>query len=92
VVNTRRFLSTHPDRATPGLRALVEQLSVILDRAGRVADQAGTRVGGEQPASATRLVSMHDPHARPIAKGRLCKPGEFGYYAASRVMPRERCA
>jgi hypothetical protein len=54
VVNTRRFLSTHPDRATPGLRALVEQLSVILDRAGRVADQARTRVGGEQPASATR--------------------------------------
>jgi len=31
---------------------------------------------------------MHDPDARPIAKGRLGKPVEFGYYAASRVMPR----
>jgi transposase, IS5 family len=31
------------------------------------------------PASAGRLVSMHDPDARPIAKGRLGKPVEFGY-------------
>lgn len=27
----------------------------------------------------TRLVSLHDPDARPIAKGRLGKPVEFGY-------------
>ena len=31
------------------------------------------------PASATRLVSLHDPDARAIAKGRLGKPVEFGY-------------
>lgn len=31
------------------------------------------------PPSASRLVSMHDPDARPIAKGRLGKPVEFGY-------------
>ncbi len=31
------------------------------------------------PASANRLVSLHDPDARPIAKGRLGKPVEFGY-------------
>jgi IS5 family transposase len=24
-------------------------------------------------------VSLHDPHARPIRKGRLGKPVEFGY-------------
>ena len=29
-------------------------------------------------ADATRLVSLHDPDARPIAKGRLGKPVEFG--------------
>jgi transposase, IS5 family len=33
------------------------------------------------PESATRLVSLHDPDARPIRKGRLGKPVEFGYKA-----------
>jgi IS5 family transposase len=30
---------------------------------------------------ATRLISLHDPDARPIVKGRLGKPVEFGYKA-----------
>ena len=29
----------------------------------------------------TRVVSLHDPDARPIVKGRLCRPVEFGYLA-----------
>ena len=33
------------------------------------------------PESATRLVSFHDVDARPIRKGRLGKPVEFGYKA-----------
>jgi IS5 family transposase len=33
------------------------------------------------PSGATRLVSLHDRDARPIAKGRLGKPVEFGYKA-----------
>jgi IS5 family transposase len=33
------------------------------------------------PQSATRLVSLHDVDARPIRKGRLGKPVEFGYKA-----------
>lgn len=33
------------------------------------------------PAGATRRVSLHDPDARPIAKGRLGKPVEFGHKA-----------
>jgi len=33
------------------------------------------------PAGATRLVSLHDPDARHIAKGRLGKPVEFGHKA-----------
>ena len=33
------------------------------------------------PDRATRLVSLHDPDARPIAKGRIDKPVEFGYKA-----------
>ncbi len=33
------------------------------------------------PDGATRSVSLHDPDARPIRKGRLGKPVEFGYKA-----------
>jgi IS5 family transposase len=46
-----------------------------------VIDQACARVRGDQPAGATRLVSLHEPDARPIRKGRLGKPVEFGYKA-----------
>ena len=61
---------------------MVAELDTILDRAGRVIAQTRTRLSGITPASATRLVSLHDPDARPIAKGRLGKPAlEFGYKA-----------
>jgi IS5 family transposase len=33
------------------------------------------------PDGASRLVSLHDPDARPIRKGRLGRPVEFGYKA-----------
>ena len=33
------------------------------------------------PDGATRRVSLHDPDARPIAKGRLGRPVEFGHKA-----------
>jgi IS5 family transposase len=36
---------------------------------------------GEVPDGSARTVSLHDPDARPIAKGRLGKPVEFGYKA-----------
>ena len=47
----------------------------------QVVEQAPTRVRGQVPDGATRLVSLHDPDARPIRKGRLGKPVEFGYNA-----------
>jgi IS5 family transposase len=47
------------------------------------ADRPGNRPdphapGRPDPDGATRLVSLHDPDARPILKGRLGKPVEFG--------------
>jgi IS5 family transposase len=33
------------------------------------------------PGGASRRVSPHEPDARPIAKGRLGRPVEFGYKA-----------
>ena len=44
-------------------------------------DQAHTRLAGGMPDGASRLVSLHDPDARPIRKGRLGRPVEFGYKA-----------
>jgi transposase, IS5 family len=46
-----------------------------------VIGQARTRLAGQTPDGATRLVSLHDADARPICKGRLGKPVEFGYKA-----------
>jgi IS5 family transposase len=54
---------------------------VLVERTRLVIEQARCRVNGEQPDGATRLVSLHEPDARPIRKGRLGKPVEFGYKA-----------
>jgi IS5 family transposase len=39
------------------------------------------RLAGTMPHGATRRVSLHEPDARPIARGRLGKPAGFGYKA-----------
>jgi transposase, IS5 family len=47
----------------------------------RVVAQTRCRLQGLVPDGATRVVSLHDTDARPIRKGRLGKPVEFGYKA-----------
>jgi IS5 family transposase len=59
----------------------VEDLTELLDAVGKIAAQTRQRLAGSTPDGATRRVSLHDPDARPIAKGRLGKPVEFGYKA-----------
>jgi IS5 family transposase len=61
--------------------ALLRELKVLLERTRRIIGQARVRVDGATPPGASRLVSLHDPDARPISKGRLGKPVEFGYKA-----------
>jgi transposase, IS5 family len=61
-------------------RALAE-LAVTIERTRKVVAQTRTRLAGQTPQSATRLVSLHDPDARPIRKGRIDRPVEFGYKA-----------
>jgi IS5 family transposase len=56
------------------LYATVQELAA---RAERVAAQIKLRVAGEPIPD--RLASMFDPDARPIRKGKLGKPNEFGY-------------
>ena len=79
LVNARRCLIRQGSSASGRLSAAVTELEVILGRTGQVVAQTRSRLGGVMPPSASRLVSMHDPDARPIAKGRLGKPVEFGY-------------
>ena len=62
-------------------RALVDRLEHLAERTAKVAAQCRQRISGATPDGATRVVSLHDPDARPIAKGRLGKPVEFGYKA-----------
>lgn len=62
------------------VRRTVDDLAVLIDRTNQVIAQARARVEGGQPDGAT-LVSLHEPDARPIRKGRLGKPVEFGYKA-----------
>jgi IS5 family transposase len=78
-VNARRALRR---RGTPGSgrvnRALAD-IDTLSARLERIVAQTRTRVAGAVPEGASRVVSLHDPDARPIRKGRLGKPVEFGY-------------
>jgi transposase, IS5 family len=63
------------------LARAVNDLTELLEATRRIAAQTRQRVAGVIPDGATRRVSLHDPDARPIAKGRLGKPVEFGHKA-----------
>jgi IS5 family transposase len=52
-------------------------LEEMADRCEKVAEQITKRLAG-QPIK-DRIVSLFDPDARPIRKGKLGKPNEFGY-------------
>jgi transposase, IS5 family len=63
------------------LRRAVDDLAGLLKVTTTIAAQARQRLAGDMPDGACRQVSLHDADARPIAKGRLGKPVEFGYKA-----------
>jgi transposase, IS5 family len=58
-------------------RQAAAQLEELADRCEKVATQIRQRVAGKPITD--RLVSIADPDARPIRKGKLGKPNEFGY-------------
>ena len=60
------------------LRA-AKRLEELASRCGKVAEQIDRRVRNLKITD--RLVSIADPDARPIRKGKLGKPTEFGYIA-----------
>jgi IS5 family transposase len=70
VIKVKRVLCRVKDKKVRG------HLETTLGLTDRVAGQSEDRLNGGEPAD--RLVSMADPGARPIKKGKLDKPVEFG--------------
>ena len=54
-----------------------QALEELADRCEKVTEQIHNRVNGEKITD--RLVSLWDPDARPIRKGKLGRANEFGY-------------
>jgi IS5 family transposase len=81
VHNAHRALRRATSRIKARLRRAIQELAVTLERTEKIIAQTRIRLAGGKPDSATRLVSLHDPDARPIAKGRIDRPVEFGYKA-----------
>ena len=79
--NARRALRAATGQRKGRLHRAINALTTLVQRTERVVAQTRSRLAGVMPESATRLVSLHDTDARPIRKGRLGKPVEFGYKA-----------
>ena len=79
--NARRALRSATGHRKGRLHRAINRLDTLVRRAERVVAQTRSRLAGVMPESASRLVSLHDVDARPIRKGRLGKPVEFGYKA-----------
>lgn len=63
------------------LARAIDDLEDLVTATRQITAQTRQRLAGQTPDGATRRVSLHDPDARPIAKGRLGKPVEFGHKA-----------
>ena len=79
--NAKRALRRATGLRQARLHQAINHLNTVMRRAERVVTQTRSRLAGVMPESATRVVSLHDADARPIRKGRLGKPVEFGYKA-----------
>jgi transposase, IS5 family len=81
VRNAKRAVGRATGQRKGRLRRAITELETVIERATRVVAQTRIRLAGLMPESSSRLVSLHDTDARPIRKGRLGKPVEFGYKA-----------
>ena len=83
VAETRRMAAAIKSRARGrGAQAKLSaarRLTELAERCEKVGEQIAKRLAGK-PIS-NRLVSLADPDARPIRKGKQGKPTEFGYVA-----------
>jgi transposase, IS5 family len=76
VRNARRALGRRPGNGRLG--RLVRELEETIGHAGRLLWQTDQRLAGNRVIP-NRLVSLSDPDARPIRKGKPRSPTQFGY-------------
>lgn len=58
---------------------MLADLDAAIEAVGQIIAQTRLRLAGVTPPGATRRVSLHDGDARPIRKGSLKNPTQFGY-------------
>ena len=77
VADATRRPTTRPGVSARGRARAIARLEETIERAEKVVEQIRKRFAGEKISD--RLVSFADPDARPIRRGKLAKPNEFGY-------------
>jgi IS5 family transposase len=77
VREARRTLAAARTEAGTAVRPAIERLELVIERAAKVIGQIAKRVRNEPIDD--RLVSFADPDARPVRKGKLATPTQFGY-------------
>jgi transposase, IS5 family len=77
VREARRALAAVPAETSKAARRTIDRLEILIGQATTVIDQIGKRVRDEPIGN--RLVSFADPDARPVRKGKIATPTQFGY-------------
>jgi hypothetical protein len=76
----KRYIGRASGRARTKAITLAGQLTQWIERTERALEQTRQRLAGVLSIP-NRMVSMFDPDARPIRRGKLSAPVEFGYKA-----------
>jgi IS5 family transposase len=77
LAQARRSRARTPRISRAGRARAIASLAQAIDLAERVVEQTRMRFAGQKITD--RLVSLFDPDARPVRRGKLSKPNEFGY-------------
>ena len=77
LAQARRSRSRTPGISRAGRTRAIATLEQVIGLAERVVEQTRMRFAGQKITD--RLVSLFDPDARPVRRGKLAKPNEFGY-------------
>ena len=76
LAQARRSRSRAPGVSRAGRARVIAGLEQAIGLAERVVEQTRMRFAGQKITD--RLVSLFDPDARPVRRGKLAKPNEFG--------------
>lgn len=77
LAQARRSRSRAPGISRAGRARAIAALEQAIHLGERVVEQTRMRFAGQKISD--RLVSLFDPDARPVRRGKLAKPNEFGY-------------